>query len=119
MAKSLEERIHAARRITVPVGGWNFIIMRPTYDDMADMHSAGSITSREVVRRFVIGWEGVKELDVVPGGTGEPAEFSAGAFSAWVADQPELWSPLSTAILESFTNYISARDAAAKNSTPG
>lgn len=117
MALSIIERIRRARQSTVTAGGFEFTVTRPTDMDMLEID--GKVTQAMLLSRFVVGWSGVKELDIVPGGMPEPVEFSKELFSEWVADRPDLWNPLSEAIISGYRTHEQALDEKTKNSAPG
>lgn len=117
---SLIERIREARKTRVAVGDFTFTVMRPTDMDVVGLRgSDGGISNGVLLERFVIGWEGVRECDVVPGGSPTPASFSRELFVEWVADRPGLWEPLVRAITEGYLAHQAELEAAAKNSPPG
>lgn len=110
---SLIDKIRKAREVGVEAGGRRFTIRRPTDEEMMMVRANGD-GLLAVVKRFVIGWDLV-ELDLIPGGGPEKVPFDAELFAEWVADQPELWTPIGTAILESYKAHTDKRDAAVKN----
>jgi hypothetical protein len=75
MSKSLIEQLKKSRQSKVVSGDFSFVITRPTDQDMAEIRSA-SIDQKELFSRFVIGWDGVKEIDIISSGDDTPAEFS-------------------------------------------
>ena len=111
MSKALLEKMRKAREKRVEVAGRTFTILRPTDADAVAM--AGRLPL-EFVERFVVGWD-LAELDLVPGGTAEPAPFDGELWVAWVRDHPEVWDALGMAILDAYEVHVKAREAAAKN----
>lgn len=116
---SLTEKIRKARQSVVVHGSWRFTITRPTDMDMLEFQSAGRVTQGELLKRFVIGWDGVNETDIIPGGSGVPVAFSVELFAEWIADRPYLWDALTGAIINSYRAHEKSLEDAAKNSTPG
>ena len=110
---SLIDKIRKAREIETEADGRKFTIRRPTDEDMATIRASGD-SLLAVVKRFVIGWELV-ELDIIPGGGPEKVPFDSALFAEWVADQPDVWEPLGTAILNAYKAHSDKRDAAVKN----
>lgn len=109
---SLADKIRKAREQEVPIGGFLFTIRRPTDVDMIEF----SRTRRPVeLLRFIVGWSGVKELDLIPGGDGHPAPFDADACAEWLPDRADLFVPLVNAITESYKAHKAAMEAAEKN----
>jgi hypothetical protein len=101
---SLVEKIRKARETKVEAGGFTFVIRRPTALEMAEMPA---ISRGRAIVPFVIGWEGVREIDVIPGGDPHPLAFSADVCAEWLGDRLDLLSPLATAVFDSFTAYQS------------
>jgi hypothetical protein len=101
---SLIEKIKAARELNIEAGGFTFKTRRPTDLEVVEMRGQ-VIKQGDLLRRYVIGWVGVTELDLIPGGTALPVEFETDLFMEWVADQPELWAPLATAIMDNYTQH--------------
>lgn len=117
---ALIEKIRKARQSSVKAGEWTFTVSRPTDMDVLNLRAAeGGTTNAELLRRFVVGWSGVREIDLVPGGSPDPVPFSAELFAEFVADRPALWEPIVKAIIEGYKAHESELEAAAKNSTPG
>lgn len=110
---SLAEKIRKARESTVEVDAKTWTIRRPTDEEAAQI-SANGDGLLAIVKRFVIGWP-LTELDLVPGGTGVTVLFDSEVFGEWVADQPDLWTPLGMAILDAYKTHADKRDAAVKN----
>lgn len=111
MAQPLLDKLRRARETRVDAGGWTFTIRRPTDAEVIGLNATSPM---DLVRRFVVGWN-LKEIDVVPGGAPEPTPFDPDLWTEWVADQPQLWEPLSTAVLDGYKRHVEAREDAAKN----
>jgi hypothetical protein len=116
MSKILIEKIRRARELGVEAGGFKFTVRRPTDLEIAGM---SEMTQSEILRRFVIGWDGVKEVDLVPGGTGDMVPFESELFMEWIADRPALWGPLAQAAVSSYAAHRQKLEDEAKNSSPG
>ena len=110
---SLIDKIRKARETIVEADGRKFTIRRPTDEEAASI-SANGDGLLSIVKRFTIGWELV-ELDIIPGGGPEKVPFDSMLFAEWVADRPELWTPLGTAILDAYKAHADKRDASVKN----
>lgn len=108
----LAEKMRKARQSRVEAGGYTFVILRPTPEDIAEL--AGKITLASL-KQFVVGWDGVKELDLIPGGDPHPLAFDADACCEWLADRPDLMGPVGDAILAACTKYSEALRAREKN----
>jgi hypothetical protein len=108
---SLIDKIRKARETTIEINGKSWTIRRPTDEEATQFGQAGLF---DIVKRFVIGWELI-ELEIIPGGGPEKVPFDSALFAEWVADQPEVWEPLGTAILEAYKAHAEKRDASLKN----
>lgn len=113
MSQSLIAKIRAARQSVVEIGQYGFTIRRPTDLQIAQFN--GQLDQTEILRRFVVDWVGVHENDLYAGGTSDPAPFDAELFVEWIADQPDYWDPITTAIIAAYKAHAEARDAHAKN----
>jgi len=111
VSKALIEKLLRARESGVTVGERTFTIRRPTDAEAVAMTSS---TDRDFVRKFVVGWN-LTELDIYAGGNADKIEFDAELWSEWVADHPELWTPLAKAILDAYLAHVEARKATEKN----
>lgn len=118
MAKSLIERIRAARQTTVQVGDITLICRRPTNLEMLEMRTE-KVTQSDILKRFVDGWEGMTELHLTSGGTSEPVEFSRELFAEWVSDHPEAWGVITEAVVQGYKAHEEKLEEAAKNLKPG
>lgn len=104
MSQILIDKIRQSRQQTVEVEGLRFTVRRPT--DLETLHWLGDgLEQDEILRRFVIGWDGVKEADLINGGTPKPVEFDSDLFMEWVADRPQTWAPLIEAITTAYREH--------------
>jgi hypothetical protein len=109
---SLIEKLRKARERQVEIGGFTFTVRRPT--DLQAMGLRAANTIAELIP-FVVGWQGVKEIDVLPGGDPHPLAFDAEVCAEWLADRPDLLHPLIEAIMDSYSAHAAALEAVAKN----
>lgn len=100
---SLIERIRKARQSRVTVEGKTFTVRRPTDWEAYEMRK--DTREMDVLEKFVEGWEGVTELDLVPGGDATPAEFSKELFAEWIQDHPDFWAPIIGAITSGYQTH--------------
>jgi len=118
--QSLIDKIRKAREKTVKVEGHSFTIRRPTDMEMAEVYlNKGEVMQSDILHSFVIGWDGITELDVIPGGTAEPVAFNIALFDEWIADKPALWSPLVSAITGSYADHAEQISVAEKKPEAG
>lgn len=110
---SLADKIRKARETSVEVNGGVWMIRRPTDEEAVALSTNGD-GLLAIVKRFVIGWP-LTEMDLVPGGTDIKLPFDVEAFAEWVADKPDLWEPLGSAILAAYKTHADKREATVKN----
>jgi len=116
---TLIERIRKSRAVKIVSAGRKFTVCRPTDLEMLELNRVGPISQGDILHKFVIGWEGFTEADLFPGGTGEPVPFEKGIFAEWIADHPEHWNDISTAVVDAYKAHKEKQEATAKNSVPG
>ena len=116
----LIERLKRARERSVEINKIKFTVRRPTDMEIVEMREqASNMPQSEVLKRFVVDWSGVKESDLVPGGTGVNVPFDSDLFMEWVVDQPKVWSPLSDAITEEYEKHVKALEKSEKKPENG
>lgn len=108
----LAEKFRRALEGRVTVGDYTFIFRRPTWEEAQRIPGP---QAAERVLSHVIGWVGVRELDLVPGGDPHPAPFEADACLLWLCDRPDLSGPVAKAIMESYGAHVARLDADLKN----
>lgn len=99
---SLVEKIRRARETRVEVAGFTFVIRRPTALEVAEMPA---ISRGRAILPYILDWEGVREIDVVPGGDPHPLKFSADVCAEWLGDRLDILAPLATKVFESYAEY--------------
>lgn len=99
----LIERIRKARQSRVTVEGKTFIVRRPTDWEAYEMRK--DTREMDVLEKFVVAWEGVTELDLVPGGDSTPAAFSKELFAEWIQDHPDFWAPIFAEITSGYKKH--------------
>lgn len=109
---ALSEKMRRARESNVTVGGFEFTIRRPT--DM-DMVAFSKTRDPADLAKHVVGWRGVRGIDLYPGGDAADVPFDADARDEWLADRSDLLAPLVNAVAESYDQRQKALEAAAKN----
>lgn len=108
------DRYRQSGQTRVEVGRFAFTVQRPTPAEVLLARNGKQLIDLPFVAAHVVGWEGVNESDLIPGGDPEPVAYDKALFSAWMEDQPDLWSPLSKALVESYQAYEEAREARGK-----
>ena len=112
----LANKILAAREVEVEVGGWVFIARRP--DAMSSTQWIG-LDAKELAEKIlgecVVGWKNVLERDLLPGGSDLPLEFDAEDFVVWSRDRPEIWGPVTEAVIAAVQAWSERIEAGRKN----
>ena len=109
---ALADKIRKSREKVIPVGGYDFTIRRPT--DMDMMEFSKSRNPSDLIK-FVVGWDKVKELDLLPSGDGHPAPFDADACAEWFSDRTDLMVPVINGITEAYQEHKQKQEDSAKN----
>lgn len=108
------EKMRRGREQLVELGGFSFTIRRPTDLQFAAIYSKGALKPESLLP-FVVGWRGVKDKDLFPGGDDVASEFDAEDCAEWLSDRPDLLMPLLDAVVASYTSHIETFKAAEKN----
>ena len=102
-------RFQKSRETTIAAGPHSFTVRRPSALDVARMSAEAGITL-EAACRFIVGWAGVNESDLLPGGDPEPLVFDRELLIEWVADKPDLWPVIVTGVVDSFRQHEEASE---------
>ena len=88
--------------------------------DQAEGKAVWNIELPHVIK-YADEWEGFTEADFIGAGVGasDPVAFDRGLFACWIEDNVEAQRKIGNAILSATVDYLTAREATAKNSTPG
>jgi hypothetical protein len=113
---SLIDKIRAARLTVVEIGKFKFTIKRPTDIERLTLKNS---THETLFKSFVVGWDNVKEIDIISGGTSIDVPFEPDLFVEWTADKPELWEPIFDALMDSMKRHDQARVALEKKPDNG
>ena len=107
MSKTLIERLQRARQSTAPSGARTFTIRRPTDLEMYEL--SGRIDQRLLLVRFVVDWGPMTEIDLgIPGGGPDPVPFDPDLWVEWIADHPEHWDDITTAVMNAYKGHKAA-----------
>ncbi len=111
---SLADKINQARVVTVKVDHMTFTGRRPTYEEFGALFR-DRISDPDICRRFTTGWNGVREIDLLPGTSDQVIPFDKALFDAAIADLPAVWKALVKGYLDATIEHQKAIEAAAKN----
>jgi hypothetical protein len=110
----LIKKLRASRERVVEISGFTFTYKRPTDHEAAQIYMRRD-NSVDIALRFVVGWVGVKEIDIVSGTSDDQAVFSPELWAEWCYDRPDFWEPLREAIMGAYMDHNAQREAVAKN----
>jgi hypothetical protein len=108
---SILDKMRKARQRRVEAGGLTFILRCPSDIEAARMGKANTTD----LLQFVIGWEGVQEIHLYPGGSAVDAPWSAEVCQEFLAFRPDLWDALVSGVLALYTEHVAALEDATKN----
>lgn len=109
---ALLEKLRRAREVRVPVGGYTFTVRRPTDVEWIELRDRPLVRA---VLPFVVGWEGVKEIDLIPGGDPHPVPFNADVCTEWLIDRIDLLPEIVEAFVKAYEDHLAQRGTAEKN----
>lgn len=113
---ALLQKMLRAREVRITAGDagqYTFVARRPTPIEREEKFK-GENPARALLS-LVIGWEGVTEGDLIPGGDPHPLPFDAAACSEWLADRPDLFAAVVDGIVKAFEAYVQRLDATLGN----
>jgi hypothetical protein len=133
---SLLDKLRKSRESTVTVVGKKFTISRPTamealewlrgiggnplsgdevrlfYEETFSLNNLlWRDLAQQAVERFVVGWPGMQEIDIIPGGSPVELPFEREVFLLWVQDHPKIITELGFHIFNAWMNRIAEVDA--------
>lgn len=110
---SLGDRMRKAREFKREVDGKTLIMRRPNEAEYAKLERQGA-SGFDVALKFVIGWEGVTEADLVPSGGSDEVPFDYDAWGELLGSRRELWE-VGKIIQDEFWQHQEKREERAKN----
>ena len=78
-------------------------------------YSGKKILQRDILERFVIGWDGITELDIYSAGDSTAVPFDKALFNEWIEDHRECWTPITSAVVEAYAAHDKAINETTKN----
>lgn len=112
----LSDKIKRAREFRKEIEGWKLILRRPTDYERDKAFRKDDIDALDIAKMFVVGWEEVTEAKFIVSGSSDPLPFDPEAWAELVQDLPELWSPITKAVIDSWVEYNERREGRRKNS---
>lgn len=96
---SIADKLRAARRIEIKVDDKTFFGTRATPEQFSRYATQAS-TDAEVCRIHVTDWDGIKECDLIEGGSKEVIKFDRDAFFEVIGEKPDWYKPIVAEILK-------------------
>lgn len=125
-AELIIQQLRDARKFSVEVGHITFLCFCPTFSRVsaiitnAILKKAEDLSDAEIASISVIGWEGVTDADIRPGGdAGTLIPFDAKLFQELIFDRGDWWTPISMKVAESVQARKGVKEAEIKNSNAG
>jgi hypothetical protein len=114
-ASQIIARMNAARERIVPLTEkLSVTLRRPTDLERLTYAGVGGI-ARDKLFNHVVDWKGFTEADLVPSGATDEVPFDAAVWALWIADHPQHWDAVITALVEMIEARATEPDRAAKN----
>ncbi len=111
---TLAEKIRAARNLTIKVGHMTFHARRPSVEEYGAIYQAGT-KDPDLARQFVTGWEGVRECDLLRGGSQDLVPYDADLWREAVSDLPEVWREICSALVKATQEHLTKTEKNKKN----
>ena len=105
---ALADKLRAARRIEVKIGEISFFGTRATPEQFS-RYANLSTTDSDVCRVHIEDWKGVKESDLIEGGSKDLVKFDRDTFSEAIAEKVEWYKPIVAEILKDAQERFQAR----------
>jgi len=115
---TLIDKIRAARVLRVKVQGMTFIGKRPTVAEFG-LHMHNKTPDHEAARAAITGWEGVRECDLIEGGSTDHLAFDQALWDEVLPDRPDIWSRITIALSSAVVAEMDRHKESEKNLPAG
>lgn len=105
---SIADKLRAARRIEIKIDDKTFLGTRATPEQFSRYATQAS-TDAEVCRVHIDDWSGVKECDLIEGGSKEAVKFNRDDFFEVIGEKPDWYKPIVAEILKDAQERFAAR----------
>ncbi len=109
---SLANKMKELRKVTVEVEEMKFFGRRPSLEELLYNVNANAF---DIARKFINGWENVKEKDLFSGGSDEVVAFDQEIFSEYISDSTDVAEKIRDALIDSLNKYLETKDKLKKN----
>ena len=108
---AMADKIRAARTIEIKVGAITFTGTRATPEDFS---MAQGKSDAEFIRARITNWEGVKESDLIKGGSKELVPFDKDTFDEIIGEKIEWYTEIAPKLFEDAAKKFEERKAHTK-----
>lgn len=118
MSPDLLNQLRRNRELRVKVGKFTFICSRPTAYEFIGVQASAAVGGQkvaEIAMKFVTGWEGVVEDDIVGGGGQVVVAFDADLWRDWCAERSDFWGPIFDLLYTEYTKRQNQLEGAKGN----
>lgn len=102
---TLADKIRASRNLTVEVDHMKFYARRPSIEEYGALFQEGT-PDPEIARRYVTGWDGVRECDLLEGGAETLVAFDSNLWKEAVSDLPVVWREICKALVAATQSHM-------------
>ena len=118
MSKILLQQLRKQRELKIQLTNkLSVTARRPTQLQFEEIREKGRYA--DLGKRYIIGWDGFTENDIVGGGGTDKVPFDEELWGDWFEDHSEHWMKIATSVIDAYNAYNKSTEEAAKNSQPG
>lgn len=111
---SLANKMKESRKVIVEAGEMKFFGCRPSLEEFGKLYNANA-NAFDIARKFINGWENVKEKDLFSGGSDEVVAFDQEIFSEYISDTTDVAEKIRDALIDSLNKYLETKESLKKN----
>ena len=101
----IADKLRKAREFRREILGVKLTLIRPTRIQWIERAESGA-SFFDLAAQFVVGWEDVKEADLLVSGSNNLVPFDAAIWREYLADRIEFVEPVAEAVIESYNAYV-------------
>lgn len=105
---SIAEKLAEQKKLTITIGSVEFLARRATVEEFA-RYATERVSDAEVARLHVIGWNGVKESDLLDEGKADAVPYSASLFDQVIGDKPDWYSVIAQRVMDHAIKYLQSK----------
>lgn len=105
----LAERLRAARRMEITVDHITFFVIRPKESEWTK-YSRENVSDDEVCAKHIYDWKGVRECDLIKGGSKDEVPFDRDVLMECVPDNTAWWAAIIGGMSKATTERVEERN---------